>query len=74
LFAGRVRAPAAAADGTAWYAGEAAENEDIRVRVWSADAAIEAAFAGQFTNVVTALGLFWLASKRAWLRQLWMDP
>lgn len=74
LFAGRVRAPPAGPGGIAWYAGEAAENEDIRVRVWSADVAIEAAFAGQFTNVVTALGLFWLAAKRDWLRQLWMDP
>jgi ADP-ribose pyrophosphatase len=73
LFAGRVHAPAAGPDGIAWYAGEASENEDIRVRVWTADAAIRAAFDGQFTNVVTALGLFWLASKRDWLRELWME-
>ena len=71
LFAGRVHAPA---EGTVWHAGEASENEDIRVRVWAADEAMAAAFAGRFTNVVTSLGLFWLASKRDWLRQQWMDP
>ena len=48
------------------------ENEDIRVRVWDAEDAIQAAFAGCFTNSVTAIGLFWLASKRDWLRQKWM--
>ncbi|WP_428484130.1 NUDIX domain-containing protein [Rhodopila sp.] len=74
LYAGRVQAPAAGEDGIVGYAGEAAENEDIRVRVWHADAAIEAALAGRFTNVITALGLFWLAAKRDWLRQIWMDP
>lgn len=74
LFAGRVRAPQAEPDGLAGYGGEAAENEDIRVRVWQADAAIEAAFAGRFANVITTLGLFWLAAKRDWLRQMWMDP
>jgi ADP-ribose pyrophosphatase len=74
LYAGRVRAPRAGPDGIAWYAGEASENEDIRVRVWQADTAIEAAFGGRFSNVVTSLGLFWLAAKRPWLRQLWMDP
>ena len=73
LYAGRVHAPPASPDGTAWYAGEAGENEDIRVRVWPADAAIQAAFTGQFTNVITSLGLFWLAAKRDWLRQIWMD-
>jgi ADP-ribose pyrophosphatase len=71
LFAGRVRIPPAGSDGIAWIAGEAAEAEDIRVRVWSADAAIAAAFAGRFSNIVTSLGLFWLASRRAGLRQQW---
>jgi ADP-ribose pyrophosphatase len=74
LFAGRVHAPPAAPDGIAWYAGEASENEDIRVRVWPVATAIEAAFAGRFTNVITSLGLFWLAAQRGRLRQLWMDP
>jgi ADP-ribose pyrophosphatase len=74
LYAGRVHAPPAAPDGIAWYAGEASENEDIRVRVWPAATAIEAAFAGRFTNMITSLGLFWLAAQRERLRQLWMDP
>ncbi len=74
LYAGRVRAPVAAADGVARYAGEAAENEDIRVRVWQAGTAIEAAFDGRFSNVITSLGLFWLAAKRDWLRQIWLNP
>jgi len=71
LFAGRVTAPPAGPDGIAWYAGETAENEDIRVRVWSAADAIEAAFAGRFTNIITVTGLFWLAARRAWVRQHW---
>jgi ADP-ribose pyrophosphatase len=71
LFAGRVIAPAADPDGIAGYAGLPSENEDIRVRVWSAAAAIEAAFAGRFANIVTAAGLFWLAARRDWLRQHW---
>ena len=72
LFAGRVAAPPPAdAEGIAGSFGLAAENEDIRVRVWPAGAAIEAAFAGRFTNVITALGLFWLAAKRDTLRQTW---
>ncbi len=74
LFVGRVRAPDAGSDGIAGYAGETSENEDIRLRVWPADAAIEAAFAGRFTNVLTALGLFWLAAKRDWLLQTWAEP
>jgi ADP-ribose pyrophosphatase len=71
LYAGRVVAPAAGVDGIAGYGGEISENEDIRVRVWPAAKAIEAAFAGEFTNVMTALALFWLASKRDVLRQTW---
>ncbi|MDR3534416.1 MAG: NUDIX domain-containing protein [Rhodopila sp.] len=72
LYAGRVAAPPVDRDGIAGHGGEAVESEDIRVRVWPADKAIEAAFAGQFPNVITALGLFWLAAKRDWLRQKWM--
>jgi ADP-ribose pyrophosphatase len=71
VFVGRVRAPAAGPDGVAGYAGEAAEQEDIRIRVWTAETAIAAAFAGKFTNVLTALGLFWLAARRPGLRQAW---
>jgi ADP-ribose pyrophosphatase len=71
LFAGRVHAPAANSDGLAGYGGLAAEHEDIRVRVWSAGRAIEAAFAGRFTNMITATGLFWLAAQRDRLRRDW---
>jgi ADP-ribose pyrophosphatase len=74
LYAGRVHAPAAEADGIARYAGKPEESEDIRVRVWQASTAIEAAFEGRFSNVLTSLGLYWLAAKRDWLRQIWMDP
>jgi ADP-ribose pyrophosphatase len=74
LYVGRVVAPTADGEGIAGHGGEPSESEDIRVRVWSADEAIEAAFAGYFTNSITAIGLFWLASKRDWLRQQWMAP
>lgn len=72
LYAGRVVAPPADGKGIVGHGGEVSENEDIRVRVWDASEAIEAAFAGYFTNSITAIGLFWLASKRDWLRQKWM--
>ena len=74
LYAGRVVAPPADGEGIVGFGGEASENEDIRVRVWAADDAIQAAFAGCFTNLITAVGLFWLASRRDWLRQQWMTP
>ncbi len=72
LYAGRVMAPPADGEGIVGHGGEMAEHEDIRVRVWDAEEAIQAAFAGCFTNSLTAIGLFWLASKREWLRQQWM--
>jgi ADP-ribose pyrophosphatase len=72
LYVGRVVAPPGDGEGIVGYGGEASEHEDIRVRVWAADTAIEAAFAGYFTNAITAIGLFWLASKRDGLRQKWM--
>jgi ADP-ribose pyrophosphatase len=72
LYAGRVTAPQADGEGVAGHGGEAAENEDIRVRVWDAEDAIQAAFAGCFTNSITVIALFWLASKRDGLRQKWM--
>jgi ADP-ribose pyrophosphatase len=73
LYVGRVTAPAADGEGIAGHGGEPAENEDIRVRVWNADDAIDAAFAGCFVNSITAIALFWLASKRVWLRQQWTN-
>ena len=72
LYVGRVVAPPADGEGIAGFGGEASESEDIRVRVWDAEEVIAAAFAGCFANSVTAIALFWLASKRPWLRQKWM--
>jgi ADP-ribose pyrophosphatase len=71
LFAGLVAAPPADAEGVAWHAGEPTENEDILVRVWPAARAIEAALAGAMPNVMTMLGLLWLAARRDWLRERW---
>ncbi len=73
LYAGRVQAPPTGQDGIAWHAGEASEDEDIRVRVWPADTAIEAALNGGFTNSITAIGLMWLAARRDWLRRSWAE-
>jgi ADP-ribose pyrophosphatase len=72
LYVGRVKVPQADGEGIVGHGGEMAEHEDIRVRVWDAEEAIQAAFAGCFTNSLTAIGLFWLANKRGWLRQQWM--
>jgi ADP-ribose pyrophosphatase len=74
LYAGRVHAPAADACGlTTGGGGLAAEHEDIRVRVWPAEAAIAAAVAGEIPNSVAALGLLWLGLRRGWLRNHWRD-
>jgi ADP-ribose pyrophosphatase len=72
LYAGRVQVPAAANDGVAGHAGMASEHEDIRVRVWPADQAIEAALAGRLPNSVAAIGLLWLAVRREVLRKEWI--
>lgn len=74
LFVGRVTTPPADGDGIAGYHGEPSENENIRVRIWDAEEAIQAAFAGCFTNSITAIALFWLATKRNELRQKWITP
>ena len=71
LFIGRVKIPATDAAGIAGTAGLLVENEDIRVRVWPAVEAIEAALAGRFPNVMTMVALLWLAARRDWLRQEW---
>lgn len=67
LFAGRTRAPA----GPIPTAGLASENEDIRIRLHPAEAAIAAAIAGEYPNSVTAIALLWLAARRDWLRARW---
>jgi ADP-ribose pyrophosphatase len=72
IFAGRVRAPKAGADGFAGLGGLAAEHEDIRVRVWPAEAAVMAALDGRIPNSVTAIALLWFAQRRDWLRREWM--
>ena len=72
LFAGRVRAPAADAEGIGATGGLASENEDIRVRVLPAGQAIENAADGHYANSVTALALLWLGARRGWLRELWL--
>jgi ADP-ribose pyrophosphatase len=74
IYVGRVQAPPADAEGLAGYGGMAHENEDIRVRVWPADRAIEAALAGQIVNAVAVIGLLWLAARRPHLRQQWIKP
>ncbi len=71
LYAGEIDVPDTEADGIAGTAGLAAEHEDIRIRVWPAERAIEDALAGKFPNSVTSLALLWLASKREWLRREW---
>ena len=68
LYVGRVQAPAADAAGLVGHAGLAAEDEDIRIRVWPAAEAIAAAAEGRMTNSVTTIGLLWLAARRDWLR------
>jgi ADP-ribose pyrophosphatase len=74
IYVGHVTAPVSDADGLAGHGGLASEGEDIRVRVWPASLAIDAALSGQFTNSVTALGLLWLAARRDSLRQQWTGP
>lgn len=71
LFAGRVRAPAADADGIAGSGGLESEHEDIRVRVLPARDAIEAAADGAYANSVTVMALLWLGARRERLRAAW---
>ena len=72
IFIGRVRAPDASADGVAGSGGLASEHEDIRIRIYPADAAIAAVTAGKIPNSVTALALLWFALRRDSLRTEWM--
>jgi len=71
IYAGEVTAPPAAPDGLVGTAGLADEQEDIRVRVWPAAAAIDAATDGKFANSVTTIALLWLGLRRARLRREW---
>ncbi len=74
LHVGEVTAPPCAPDGLVGLTGLASEAEDIRVRVWPAARAIEAALAGQMPNSVTTIALLWLAARREALRAAWKDP
>lgn len=71
LFAGRIAAPPADADGVAGHFGLAEENEDIRVRVFAAADALAAAFDGRVQNATTAIALAWLGLHRERLREKW---
>ena len=71
MFVGCIQAPQAGPDGIVGQGGLASEQEDIRVRLHSATAAIEAAVAGRYANSVTAIALLWLAARRDWLRARW---
>ena len=71
LYVGEIRVPP---EGTLGLAGAIDEGEDIRASVWPADKAIELALSGATPNSVTAIGLLWLAAKRADLRKKWSQP
>lgn len=68
LFAGRLRAPPAGPDGVVGTGGLASEQEDIRILLRPADAAIAQALDGAITNIITATALLWFAARRDWLR------
>ena len=75
-FAGRVRIPPPGpdgllGDGVIGIGGLPAEEEDIRLRVWPAAAAIDRALDGGFPNALTMLALLWLGARRATLRAEW---
>jgi ADP-ribose pyrophosphatase len=73
LYVGHVQAPEADADGIAGHAGMVDEHEDIRVRVWPTERAIEAALSGEMANSVTMIALLWLAARREALRKEWVS-
>lgn len=71
LFVGEVVAPQGGPDGACGSAGLADEHEDIRLRVWPADRAIEAALRGEMPNSVAMIALLWLNARRDELRAEW---
>ncbi len=73
LHVGEVTAPPCDPDGLVGHTGLESEAEDIRVRVWPAVRAIDAALAGQMPNSVTAIALLWLAARRPMLREIWKE-
>lgn len=73
LYAGRIAAPLADADGIVGYGGLASENEDIRIRLMPAATAIQLALNGECPNAITSIALLWFASRRDWLRNIWLN-
>ncbi|APH54265.1 ADP-ribose pyrophosphatase [Granulibacter bethesdensis] len=72
LYIGEANSPALYHGDYAGTGGLRAENEDIRIRVVPARQAIEAAIAGQFSNVVTTVALLWLAAQRDRIKRDWL--
>ncbi len=73
IYVAELRLPPGA-DGIIAHGGLASESEDIRVRVWPAEAAIEAVMTGRIVNSVAAIGLLWFAAQRPRLRAEWSLP
>ncbi len=71
IFAGRIAAPAADADGIAGYAGLATSTRTSASACCRPPSAIENALAGRYANSITAMALLWFAARRDWLRQEW---
>jgi ADP-ribose pyrophosphatase len=67
VYAGRITTPQTEAGSF----GLADEQEDIRIRIYPAAEAIRKAFAGQVTNSVAALALYWFAAHHDRLRRAW---
>ena len=51
--------------------GLAEEGEDIRVAVWSLDAALAAVEDGRIDNAASIMALHWLALNRQRVREAW---
>jgi ADP-ribose pyrophosphatase len=74
LFIGRMRAPPADGQGVVGIGGLAAEQEDIRILLRPAAAAIATALDGGYANIITTTALLWLAARREALRAEWVRP
>jgi len=71
LFVGEIAAPEADSSGLCGRAGLADEDEDIRLRAWPAQRAVDAALEGQITNSVAAIALLWFHARRERVRAAW---
>ena len=71
LFVGEIAAPEADSSGLCGRAGLAAEDEDIRLRAWPAERAVNAALDGHITNSVAAIALLWFHARRGRVRSAW---